>query len=213
MSQFRSVWLFAVLALGICLASTPATRSADEDDADDMKEAQKVADKLKKLTDAVAKRGEATTNPKENDKAIEDLKKGVNNTTDLKHIMWAAYKPRTKGGQGVGEKAGSVTPDGIEAKLVNLSKKPLPAGQLQKESADLIRLAQVAQAISEIAEMNAPKPGQPKQPLAKWMLFNKDQKDGAKDLIDAVNANKPAAVQTAATKLYGSCTQCHGVFR
>ncbi len=212
MSRFARRWQSGILVLGVCLFATPGTRSAD-DDADDIKEAQKATDKLKKLVDAVAKRGEAGTDAKENDKAIGALKKTLNDATDLKHVMWAAYKPRAKGGQGVGEKAGIVTPDGIEAKLIALTKRALPAGQLQKEGPDLIRMAQVAQAIGEVADLNPPPAGNPKKPPAKWQQFNKEQKDGAKDLIDAVNANKPADVQTAATKLYGSCTQCHGVFR
>src|SRR5438132_14253213 len=98
MSRSVRVALFAALTLGVCLLAVSATRSADDDDAADIKEAQKVSDKLKKLVDAVAE-GKA--------KDLGDLKKAVNDTTGLKHIMWAAYKPQAKGGFGANPKPGS----------------------------------------------------------------------------------------------------------
>jgi hypothetical protein len=137
----------------------------------------------------------------------------LNDATDLKHIMWAAYKPQAKGGVGANPKPGATTGLGIERKLDLLSQKGIPQAQLSRESADLIRMAQVVQATAEIAEMNTPKKDEPKKPVADWKRFNKDQKDAAQDLIDAVRANNPNQVRTAATKLYGSCTSCHGVFR
>jgi cytochrome c556 len=98
--------------------------------------------------------------------------------------------------------------------LDRLSNKGILQGQLTKESEDLIRMAQVTQALAEIAEMNTPKMNiDGKKTVAAWQKFNKDQKDGAQDLIDAVKANNPKNVGAAATKLYGSCTSCHGVFR
>jgi hypothetical protein len=201
----RSVRLasFAALALSVCLLAVPVTRSADDDDAADIKEAQKVSDKLRKLVDAVAE-GKA--------KDIPDLKKAVNDTAELKHIMWAAYKPQAKGGFGANPKPGG-SGEGIERRLDRLGTKGITQGQLDKESEDLIRIAQVAQALAEIAEMHTPQQNAPNKPIAKWVKFNQAQKQSAQELIDAVKANKPKDVQAAATKLYGSCTDCHGVFR
>ena len=194
---------FAVLSLIACLLAVPVTRSRDDDDAADIKEAQKVSDRLRKLVDAVAD-GRA--------KDVSDLKKPVSDTTDLKHIMWAAYKPRAKGGFGANPKAGG-SGEGIERRLDRLGAKGITAGQLDRESADLIRIAQVAQAMAEIAETHTPQQDMPNKPIAKWVKFNAQQKQSAQDLIDAVKANKPKDVQAAAAKLYGSCTGCHGVFR
>jgi cytochrome c556 len=61
--------------------------------------------------------------------------------------------------------------------------------------------------------LNTPRPNAPNKPIAKWQQFNKQQQQAAQDLLDAVKANKPKDVQAAATKLYASCTACHGVFR
>jgi cytochrome c556 len=204
MSRLVRVSLFGTLALALSLLAGPVTRGADDDDLADIKEAQKVSDKLKKLIDAVAD-GKTMDLP--------ELKKAVKDTTDLKHVMWAAYKPREKGGLGVGDKAGAIKPDGIEIKLINMGKKPLTAAQLEKEGPAIIQMAKVAQGMVEVVELNTPGQDLPKKPIADWKKFNKEQKDGAQDLIDAVNKNNPKAVQAAATKLYGSCTSCHGVFR
>ena len=205
MSRLLQFCPFGVFALTVCLLTAPARCGADDkDDAADIKEAQKATDKLKKLTDAIAEGRE---------KDLADLKKALNDATDLKHIMWAAYKPQAKGGLGANTKPDSTTGMGIERKLDLIAQKGLPQTQLTRESADLIRMGQVAQAVAEIAEMNTPKKDETKKAVADWKKFNKEQKDAALDLIEAVKANNPSQVRTAATKLYGSCTSCHGVFR
>jgi hypothetical protein len=205
MSRLLQVCQFGALALAVCLLAAPLPSWADDkDDAADIKEAQKATEKLKKLTDAIA-------DGKEKD--IADLKKALNDTSDLKHIMWAAYKPQAKGGLGANPKPDSSTGMGIERKLDIISQKGIPQAQLNRESADLIRMAQVVQAIAEIADMNTPKKDEAKKTVADWKKFNKEQKDAAQDLIDAVKASNQNQVRAAATKLYGSCTSCHGVFR
>jgi hypothetical protein len=204
MTRLLSVVLVGVLATSIWLLATPGLQSAvDDEDAEAIAEAGKATDKLKKLVDALAE-GKVDTVP--------GLAKATSGTTSLKHIMWAAYKPRDKGGMGMGATPGSIKPDGIEAKLIAMSRKPLGTAQLEKESPSLIRLAQVAQGMAEVVDLNPPAPAAGK-PLEKWVKFNKEQKDAAKDVIDAVKANDTKAVQTAATRLYASCTNCHGVFR
>jgi len=206
MSRFLRCGLMGTLALGLCLWTASVTRSADDDDdAMDIKEAGKATEGLKKLIDLIDK----DKDKNEIAKAAEDLDK----KTDLKHIMWAAYKPREKGGLGVGDKDDKIKPDGIEAKLINMFKREMPAEQLKKEGPALIKMAETAKAMAEIAELHTPTMNMPKKPIADWKKFNKAQKDAAGDLIDAVNKNKPDKVQDAVKNLYSSCTNCHSVFR
>src|SRR6516164_6728785 len=122
MNRFVRIGLFGVLALSVCLLTSAITRGDDDDDAADIKEAAKATDALKKLVEAIEAGKE---------KDIPKLADELNKKTDLKHIMWSAYKPREKGGLGVGAKPGTIRPDGIEAKIISMSKKPLPANQLQ----------------------------------------------------------------------------------
>lgn len=60
-------------------------------------------------------------------KAIAELAKKYS-LDELMHV----FKFRAKGGLGVGETAGAITPDGIEAKLQGLQKKKLIKLTLQK---------------------------------------------------------------------------------
>jgi cytochrome c556 len=207
MSRLVRIGLFASLALGVCLLSSSITRGDDDEEQEkmDIKEAGKATDSLKKLLEAIEK----DKDKKDIVKCAEDL----NKKTDLKHIMWAAYKPREKGGLGVGDKANDIKPDGIEAKLINMSKKPMPEAQLAKEGPALIKIAEVAQSMAEIAELNTPKKNEPKKPIADWTKANQAQREAAKAFQDAVKAKNPEKLLDATKNLYGSCTNCHSVFR
>jgi cytochrome c556 len=207
MSNVLRFCLFGVLGLSICLlSSVMMVRAADDDDDDkeDIAKAKKLADPLKKLIEAVEK-GDGV------DKAAKDLDKAA--TAELKPIMWAAYKTREKGGLGVGPKAGAITPDGVEAKMISMSKKPMTATQLDKESADLIRLATVSKGIADIAALHTPTKDDGKKKVDDWKKYNKLQKDAAAELEKAIKAKDPDKVLDSVKNLYSSCTNCHAIFR
>jgi hypothetical protein len=205
MSKIARFGLLGAIALGTCLLTTSIIRSADDDDdAADIKEASKASDALKKLIDAI----ETSKDPKVVAAAAEEL----NKKTDLKHAMWAAFKPRDKGGLGVGDK-GKIKPDGIEAKIISMSKKPMTAAVLEKEGPALIKMAEASKAIAEVAALNTPKKDEPKKPKADWTKYNDVQKKSAQQLIDAVKMKDPDKVLDATKNLYSSCTNCHSVFR
>jgi hypothetical protein len=210
MSRLVRIALCAVLALGVCLLTSPVIRGDEEEEQEkrDKADAGKATEGLKKLIDLIEK----DKDKKDIAQAAGDLDKTFN-PPDLKHIMWAAYKPREKGGLGVGNKGDNIKPDGIEAKLINMSKKEMSEAQLKKEGPALVKMAETAKAMAEIAELNTQRYVGPKKPIADWKKFNKTQKDAAADLIDAVNNNKPDKVLDATKNLYSSCTNCHSVFR
>jgi cytochrome c556 len=207
MKRFMRVCLFSSLALGVCLLASPISRG---DDPDEKEEKENIA-AAKKLTDPVKKLVEAV----EGDKDIARAAAELNKKGDLKHIMWAAFKSRERGGLGVGEKKKT---DGVEPKLISemRRKNPMSADDLKEQSADLIKIANIAKAIGEIAELHTPEKNDPKNPdrtVANWKKFTKREKDGAQELIDAVKANDPAKVSDATKNLYSSCTNCHIAFR
>lgn len=118
------------------------------------------------------------------------------------------------GGVGLGTKPGAVSPDGIEAKIINLTKNPMPLATLNKQSAELIRMAEITAAIASATVHLSPvekKMGQ-KDP-AKWKELMKDMHGASLDLIDAVKKKDAAGVKKMANKLNGTCTECHGIFR
>src|SRR5262245_15460973 len=97
-----------VLGLALWLMGAGDTQSAD---ADPQPKAQ--TDKQAKAPDA---------------KAAADVAK-KNEMGEVMHL----FKLRTKGGVGAGPAAGAITPDGIEAKIMGLGKKPLSPADLKAQ--------------------------------------------------------------------------------
>ena len=133
--------------------------------------------------------------------------------TDLAGTM-NLLKLRSRGGLGFGLKppTGATTTDGIEAKVMALAKRPLPAADLKKQADDLARSAYIMAAVSEVSDAHTPKKMPGKDPKD-WTAWTKDMRDASLQLADAARKNDPAAVKAAASKLNASCNNCHGTFR
>jgi cytochrome c556 len=181
----------ALLILGI---GSLAVYSADDDDKAAIKAARtdvlKMVDAMNSGKDV---KGDAAAIRKKNE--------------ELGTVMKAAFKPRSKGGIGLGPKG---TSDGIELQIGKIAnpKNKFTAAQLNDLKADLLRGAQVSKAVADITDLYVPK----KMPDA-WKKHNANMKKGADDLIAAVNSGDPMKVKKAATTLNASCTDCHSDFR
>ena len=171
-----------------------ATGSAADDK--DRAAIRKVADAFEKGDPAAAK---------SQAKAIADKAE----LEDVMHLLAL----RKMGGEGIGPKPDVVKPDGIEAKIQGLGKRVM-AAELKSNGPALERAAYITAAIAEIAQYKCPvkqKTGMkdPKQ----WTAWTEEMRDSALDLAKAVKAGDGMAVKKAATKLDGTCRNCHGVFR
>jgi Cytochrome C' len=122
---------------------------------------------------------------------------------------------RSKGGLGFGLKppAGAATADGIEAKVMGLAKRPLPAADLKKQADDIVRSAHILAAVSEVSDLHTPKKKMGDKDPKDWTTWTKDMRDASLQLAEAAKKNDPAAVKAAASKLNSSCNNCHGTFR
>jgi hypothetical protein len=175
--------LLAALAAGICFAAAHG-RGADDNNA--MKqEIAKVAD------------------GKGNAKAIAGKE-------ELEAVMHM-FAPRNKGGYGVGDVPGAVTPDHIEQKLIQLTKKPLAKDAAAKQGPALARAGEISAAVAEVAELYADKEG--KKNPATWKKYSQDMHKAGKDFAAAGKKGDPAAIFTAAKTLNKSCNDCHADFR
>ena len=83
----------------------------------------------------------------------------------------------------------------------------------QKQSADLIRMAEVTRAVSHLTPYYAPKEKKAGKDPENWKKYGREMQQGSQELIKAVKSGDPMAVKTAATNLNASCTDCHGDFR
>lgn len=197
----------AAVVLGAGLFAT-STRIAADDEAEKKKQLAIDAARVPilKLTGAVAKGDKA-----EAQKAADEVKKH-----ELEFIM-AQLKLRQAngiGGLGLGEKPGSIAPDGIEAKLIELTRKPLGQRDLVAQAAEIEKAAYVMAAIAEVSVHLCPvKKKQDKQDPEKWKEWCEGMKKEALELAKAAKAKDPMAVKKVASDLRGQCTECHNAFR
>jgi cytochrome c' len=120
---------------------------------------------------------------------------------------------RSKGGLGFGLKPTPGPTDGIEAKVMALAKRALPAAAMAKEADDIERMAYLMAAISDVSEAHTPKKKTGDKDPKDWATWTQDMREGSLELAEAAKAKNAAAVKTAASKLNSSCNSCHGVFR
>jgi len=143
----------------------------------------------------------------------EDCKKAAG-SLELDPVMHS-FKPRARGGFGLGGKAGLVpaNQDGIEAFLPTLSKKGLAPADAGKLGDPILEMAIRVLAIAEVSDHLWPESKESAKSKKKWLELNQMMKDGAKDLADAVSSKNYAGVKKAAAKLNTSCSECHSSFR
>jgi len=190
----------SVLALG-GLFLAPAARGRDDDD-------KEAAMKTAAARDAVLKLVGDLGNEDAARKEAADIAK----KHDIKYVM-NQFKPRDKGGLGVGPKPGAAAQDSIELELLALAKKPLGPGALAAQQGDLEKMAQVAEAIALIAPGYAANENRKPSEIKDWNRYTEDMLRQSKDLAAALKSNDPKKVQTAANTLNGSCNACHTAFR
>jgi cytochrome c556 len=191
----RAAILFTAALLGLCICSITAL-SADDDEK---KEAQKA---VLKVVEAMKKGG----NGKGEIAAI------AKKFDELEPIMWV-YKPRKKGGIGMGKNG----EDDIELTLGKIGnprgKAKLTPKKLADMQADLIKVGELSKAIAQITEQDRYVQQYGKKEPAKWKKYTKEMKKGADELIAAVKGGNVANAQKAANDLSASCTNCHSDFR
>ena len=193
MNIVKKVSVFGSLfALGLFAMVTPEAKTAFY--FEDAKEVNAAVSKL------VGKNPDA--------KAIAELAKKYS-LDELMHV----FKLRTKGGLGVGETAGAITPDGIEAKLQGLQKKEADKADLAKNGKAYATIGEVSLILAELSEAHTPKDKKGEKDPKKWLEFVEKMRKGSKDLVAASNKGDGKGVKSAAKVLNDSCVECHGIFR
>jgi len=183
----------AAFCLGmICLVNVQA--------ADDDAPPPGMREALDKLAEAIAKDPAAA---RKDAKAIADK-------YELDDVM-GSYKLREKDGKkgwGVGGKPTGLKDDGIEARIINLSKKSPNKDELAKQEKDLVQMANRSAAIAEVALAKPPKPN-----LKDWKDWSEKMSKSSQELAKAVTDGDPKGVKKAADELAVTCTDCHMKYR
>src|SRR5947209_7069918 len=123
------------------------------------------------------------------------------------------FKLRKKKGLGVGQKAGAVTPDGIEQKLIVLGRDAPPQAQLDREAASLEKMAYVAAAVAEFALAKPPEKDMGKKTRKEWTHLSTEMRQASVQLAEAVKTKNSTSVRLAADKLNTTCNTCHSIFK
>jgi len=197
----RLVIRWGALALVVGLLVVTAGNSADDEKVDP-KKVKAAQEAILKLLDA-------------NSKDIKADAKALAKAHNLDAVMVAVFKPRAKGGLGVGSKPGAITPDHIDLKINTMGKMAMPKATLSKELPDLIKMVKVVKLTGEVAAFQGPDKKIGDKDPKKWKEFNDDMLKYSDGLLQAleVAAPNPLDVKKAAGKLYSTCTGCHGIFR
>jgi len=187
----------ALLALGMFLLGAKPAVADDEDDKQ-IKAAQKdILDLAKDIE-----------NNKVTDKQAAERAAAIRKKySDLNHVM-TGFKPRARKGIGYGAKG-----EGIEIKLNALGKRAPAAGQIGKESGDLLKMAYINLAYAQIATHYAPAVPKGGKGAKEWKQYTEDWKVATKEFIGAVKKSDPAALKTAANNITNACNSCHSDFR
>jgi tetratricopeptide (TPR) repeat protein len=164
---------------------------------------KKEMDKAKKQLDALA-------NLKPDAKAdVQPV--AIDDMADI--MLMNLMKLRSRGGLGLGPKPGEISPDGIEAKLLSLTKRPLPKDVLAKEAEALEQAGYIMAAISQMAEAKTPAKKMEDKDPADWKQYTVEMREGALEFAAAAKAKDANKLKEVATKLNASCTTCHKKFR
>ena len=120
-----------------------------------------------------------------------------------------------KGGVGIGDTPGAITPDGIEKKVQDLAeKKPLTPKALDKQAKALERAGYIAAAVAIAVQDRPPvKEKEGDKDPNDWKKWAGEMHQAAREFAAAAKAKNPKLVKEAATKLNDSCIRCHKVFK
>jgi hypothetical protein len=128
---------------------------------------------------------------------------------DMDEVM-DVFKPRSKGGIGVGKDKGKIIPDGIELKLQTMGRDAPSAAVLTKEGDALEEMAYVIAAVAEVAAIKGAPGGKQKD---NWATWSKEMKEASSGLTKAVKSKGGAEVKSISTKINNNCAACHAVFK
>jgi hypothetical protein len=153
---------------------------------------------IKKGDDAAAKKMAAA------------LAKGIGEDElgDLMHM----FKPRIKGGLGVGEVKGpNPAKDGIEVMIRDYARD-VP-GNVGKQAANLETTGYWIAALAQVTHAKAPKRDIGKKTIKAWNEYSSDMHKAGIAFAKAAAGKGAQEIKTAASKVYSSCNNCHSVFK
>jgi len=189
----QKVLLWGMLALVLCLLAV--TSGSSDDEKVDPKAVKAAQEAILKLLDSKEIKADAET---------------VARKHGVEAVMTGVFKPRSKGGLGLGCKPGAIAPDHIDLKINTMSKIALAREVLAQEAPDLLKMLEVVKATAEVTAFQCPvKVKMGDRDPKKWQDTCNDMGRFSAELIAAIKESDSQAVKAGAQKLYGTCIACH----
>jgi hypothetical protein len=161
---------------------------------------------VRKIADAI-KKGDKEGAKKLAAAAVKN-KNLVDEITDVMHM----FRPRKKGGMGIGEKAGSnPVKDGIEITLRDLGRD-VP-GNVGKQAEALETTGYWIAAISELSTAKGWPKDQGKKTKKSWNEYSEEMSKLGVSFAKAAAGKGAGEIKTAAAKLNENCNRCHSIFK
>lgn len=133
---------------------------------------------------------------------------------DSLEAVMHAFKTRKKGGFGVGDTPGAITPDGIELYINMLQRDGITPTALEKNGKAVEDLAYATAAVAEVTKhFNNKDFGKGKKTKKDWQEFSDKMRDGSLKLAAAAKSKGAAEVKAAAKVVNDACNACHSIFR
>lgn len=126
----------------------------------------------------------------------------------------SVFKLKRQGGLGIGKLTEvDAIPDGIGRLMQKLgNRKSITEAEIDKYSADYLRVAKVMQAMAELAPFRANEHVQKSAKLAaEWREVAKEFRTGATEFRKAVDEKDPKKLRLAAIAMQNTCCHCHGL--
>jgi len=119
-----------------------------------------------------------------------------------------------KSGIGIGPKPGAISPDGIEAKIINMTRNGIAPAELAAHSEHFKKMIDQLAVIAAITHNQAPaKKKQNDADGAVWKKSSAEMFEKSVALSRALDGKNNAAIKTAAKELDGTCKSCHTIYK
>jgi ABC-type transporter MlaC component len=171
-------------------------------DDDEIKEAQKAVIKL--MDSMKSNKGDVKAQTQAMAKKFDEVQP-----------IMMVYKPRNKGGIGMGP-GGALDIEKTIGKVGDAGPKGWTDAKRLQMKGDLAKVADLSRAVAEVSELYANKykdNNTGKLEPKKWKEYVAQMRKGADELDKAAKGNDAGAIQKAADNLNKSCSNCHSDFR
>jgi hypothetical protein len=191
----RAILAFAVPVLGLVVVTT---RTSADSPAEDPNKAAKAAQA------AIISLSQNLDAPDVKERAEKIVREHASENIS------STFMRTSHGGLGAGRLAINPNSDGIDRLVRQWQYKGPTTEEISRNRSEMIRIAKIVRAMSELAPYRVPKNARP-QVAREWAEVAAEFHETALGLHKAVEKGESTLIRDAAKKLNNTCCHCHGL--